>query len=129
MHKLVDTIEMNKGHEGLRLKPYKCTSRKLTIGYGRNLDDKGITEKEADTMLLNDIIECIQQLTRHFPWIDELSHNRQAVLIKGLMKFEKTLDAIRFFDYDKAADYMLQSEWAKQVGQRAITLSNMMREG
>jgi lysozyme len=128
---------MIKGHEGLRLKPYKCTSRKLTIGYGRNLDDKGITEKEADTMLLNDIIECIQQLTRHFPWIDELSHNRQAVLIdmcfnlgiKGLMKFEKTLDAIRFFDYDKAADYMLQSEWAKQVGQRAITLSNMMREG
>ena len=25
-------------HEGLRLKPYRCTAGKLTIGYGRNLD-------------------------------------------------------------------------------------------
>ncbi|MCP4280350.1 MAG: lysozyme, partial [Alteromonas sp.] len=28
-------------HEGLRLKPYKCTAGKITIGYGRNLDDNG----------------------------------------------------------------------------------------
>ena len=37
--------------EGLRLKPYKCTGDKLTIGYGRNLEDRGITESEAMAML------------------------------------------------------------------------------
>ena len=25
-------------HEGLRLKPYRCTAGKLTIGIGRNLE-------------------------------------------------------------------------------------------
>ncbi|NBW16869.1 MAG: lysozyme, partial [Caulobacteraceae bacterium] len=30
-------------HEGERLKPYRCTAGKLTIGVGRNLDDRGIT--------------------------------------------------------------------------------------
>jgi lysozyme len=30
--------------EGLRLKPYKCTAGKTTIGVGRNLDDVGISK-------------------------------------------------------------------------------------
>ena len=34
-------------HEGLRLKPYRDTVGKLTIGVGRNLDDVGITRAEA----------------------------------------------------------------------------------
>lgn len=38
-------------HEGLRLKPYRCPAGKLTIGIGRNLEDKGITEKEAVMLL------------------------------------------------------------------------------
>ena len=29
-------------HEGLRLKPYRSTAGKLTIGFGRNLDDRGL---------------------------------------------------------------------------------------
>ena len=39
--------EQLKVHEGLRLKPYKDTVGKWTIGIGRNLEDKGITEQEA----------------------------------------------------------------------------------
>jgi lysozyme len=34
-------------HKGLRLKPYSCTSDKLTIGTGPNLDDQGISPKKA----------------------------------------------------------------------------------
>jgi len=41
-------------HEGLRLKPYHCPAGKLTIGIGRNLEDKGITEKEALMLLENE---------------------------------------------------------------------------
>jgi lysozyme len=32
-------------HEGLRLKPYRCTACKLTIGIGRNLNECGISPK------------------------------------------------------------------------------------
>jgi lysozyme len=32
-------------HEGMRLRPYRCTSKKLTIGVGRNLDDVGISRE------------------------------------------------------------------------------------
>ena len=42
-------------HEGLRLMPYRCTSDKLTIGVGRNLDDRGISEATAMQMLDEDI--------------------------------------------------------------------------
>lgn len=47
-------------HEGLMLKPYRCTAGKLTIGVGRNLDDRGITQKEAYAMLESDILDCEQ---------------------------------------------------------------------
>jgi Phage-related lysozyme (muraminidase) len=34
-------------HEGLKLEPYECTAGKLTIGVGRNLEDRGISVDEA----------------------------------------------------------------------------------
>ena len=40
-------------HEGLELKPYQCTADKLTIGVGRNIEDRGITEDEARYLLKN----------------------------------------------------------------------------
>ncbi len=42
-------------HKGLKLKPYRCTAGKLTIGVGRNLDDCGISQTEAYVLLENDI--------------------------------------------------------------------------
>ena len=45
--------------EGVRLKPYRDTVGKLTIGTGRNLDDMGISEVENAMLLDNDIC-CIE---------------------------------------------------------------------
>lgn len=42
-------------HDGLRLKPYRDTRNKLTIGVGRNLDDVGITREEALMLPNNEI--------------------------------------------------------------------------
>lgn len=42
-------------HEGLSLKPYYCTANKLSIGIGRNLDDRGITKEEALLLFANDL--------------------------------------------------------------------------
>jgi len=46
-----------------------------------------------------------------------------------LMLFAKMWDALAKHDYKTAAAEMLNSKWAKQVGQRAITMSNQMRDG
>ena len=38
-------------HESIELKLYRCTSDKLTIGVGRNIEDRGITHETAMQML------------------------------------------------------------------------------
>ena len=124
-------------HEGMRKFPYKCTSGKLTIGIGRNLDDRGITEAEAAYLLGNDINDFQARLIREIPWMVELDAVRQRVLldmafnlgVPGLLKFKRTLAAIRGKEYDRAAAMMLDSRWATQVGQRAKRLSHMMATG
>ena len=125
-------------HEGLKLKPYRCTAGKLTIGIGRNLDDCGISQKEAYAMLERDILDCEQRLLEEIPNIyNNLDEVRQSVLlnmcfnlgIKGLMGFKNTLSFIAAGDWERAANGMLASKWAKQVGRRAIELSELMRKG
>lgn len=125
-------------HEGLRLKPYRCTAGKLTIGVGRNLDDCGITKPEALMLLDNDILRCEAELLEHFPAVySGLNDTRKSVLvnmcfnlgISGLLGFKNTLAFISAGDFERAANGMLASKWAKQVGLRAIELSDLMRKG
>lgn len=125
-------------HEGLRLKPYRCSAGKLTIGVGRNLEDRGITKDEAVMMLDNDIRLCEEQLISRigsvYKGLDEV---RKSVLINmcfnlgigGLLEFKNTLAFISCGDWERAANNMLVSRWAKQVGRRAIELAEMMRKG
>jgi len=122
-------------HEGLRLKPYRDTVGKLTVGVGRNLDDVGVTEEEAMHLLHNDVTRVWHDLTRAVPSFGALDEDRQHVLIDmafnlgvpGLLKFRKMLDAVERRDFERAASEMLDSKWATQVGQRAVTLAGMMR--
>ena len=125
-------------HEGLRLKPYRCTAGKLTIVIGRNLDDCGISQSEAYVMLINDIMNCEKQLQSKIPDIyNGLDEVRKSVLlnmcfnlgISGLLGFKNTLEFIKVGDWERAANNMLVSRWAKQVGRRAIELSELMRKG
>lgn len=124
-------------HEGLRLKPYKCTAGKVTIGVGRNLDDRGITQAEAFALLENDIDEVCRELDQVWPWWRQMTDARQQVLadmcfnlgLGRLKGFVNTIAAMKAGEYDKAADGMLASLWASQVGTRAQRLARMMREG
>ena len=128
--------EQLKRHEGLELKPYMCTSGKLTIGYGRNLEDKGITEKEADDLLTEDIIDVYESLNQ-FEWFAGLDKARAGVLVNmtfnigfnGIQKFIKMINALSLKDYELAAKEMLDSRWARQVGGRATELAEQMRTG
>jgi lysozyme len=131
-------VDQLKVDEGLRLKPYRCTEGKLTIGYGRNLEDVGITEAEAGAMLAHDARIALRDAQELLgPCWDSLSPNRQAVMINmafnlgrtRLSKFTKTLQAVRAAEYSTAAYEMLDSRWARQVGARAARLADLMYHG
>ncbi|HEX8875378.1 MAG TPA: glycoside hydrolase family protein, partial [Phycisphaerales bacterium] len=117
--------------EGLRLKPYRCTAGKLTIGVGRNLDDVGITAEEADYLLRNDVYRAEAALDRQLPWWRNLSDVRQRVILNmafnlgmaGLLSFKTTLGHVEAGRYLEAAQSMLASKWARQVGPRAERLA------
>src|SRR5690554_4120050 len=127
MNKLEKTLAR---HEGLRLKPYRDTVGKLTIGYGRNLDDAGISEDEALVMMRNDIAVSRRELSQ-YDWFRRLDESRQGVLINmrfnlglpRLLTFRRMIAALDNGDYNKAADEMLDSRWAEQVGNRAVELA------
>lgn len=130
-------IDQIKRDEGLRLSPYKDSVGKLTIGYGRCLDTRGITKDEAEYMLANDLHSVQIELTARLPWITDLNEARQAVLfsmafnmgIPGLLGFSITLSLIKSGQYVEAAKAMLDSKWAKQVGTRAVRLAQQMIDG
>ena len=129
--------QMLKRHEGLKLKPYKCSAGKLTIGYGRNLDDVGISKKEAEIMLDNDIARAGSECMRIFPMMYKYSQARQAVLINMMfnlgrtkfLTFKRFIEAVCAEDWGKAAYEMEDSLWFKQVGDRGKELKELMENG
>lgn len=117
--------------------PYVDSEGYLTIGFGRNLDKVGVREDEAELMLSNDIREALNRCRKAFAFFEELNEVRQAVVVEmcfnlgigGLLMFRRMIAALRVGDYEKAADEMLDSLWADQVGKRADEAAKMMREG
>lgn len=117
--------------------PYKCPADMLTIGYGRNLEDRGITEDEALYLLSNDISACMGELAKNLPIYTRLNEARQTTLVNmcfnlgmpRLLTFKRFIAALNAGDYESAAREMLDSKWARQVGARANRLADMMRSG
>lgn len=124
-----------KFHEGYSKKPYRCTAGKLSIGHGRNLDDVGIDEEEAEYLLQRDIDRAIVHLRLEPYWLD-LSENRQAVIIDMCVnmgwtrfsRFVKLREALFQKDYAEACRQMVQSEWYKQVKRRGPLLVDVMAD-
>lgn len=123
--------------EGCRPRIYTDTVGKITGGVGRNLTDRPFSHDEIALMLKNDIAIVETDLDRTLPWWRSMSEARQNVLanmafnlgINRLLGFTNTLATMKAGRYDAAALGMLDSTWAKQVGQRAIRLAAAMRKG
>ena len=132
--RLRDDLERD---EGLRLLPYVDTVGKISIGFGRNLSDNGITQAEAVAFLVQDIRRSVSDVFTAFPWVATLDAPRQAVLVQmcynmGLTRlkgFKKFLAALYAGNYGQAAVEMLDSRWADQVGARATRLASVMHSG
>jgi lysozyme len=128
-----------QAHEGCRLRPYMDTATppRLTIAWGRNLTDVGISQDEADAMLEHDIDKAAAGLTARWPWMQALDDVRFEVFVEMafnlglamLANFHATLSAAESGRYDEAARQMLCSRWAAQVGTRAKRLAERMKTG
>ncbi|WP_104401814.1 glycoside hydrolase family protein [Vibrio penaeicida] len=133
----MNLTEQLKRHEGFRRYPYHCSAGKLTIGFGRNLEDVGIDKEEAEQLLENDVQKVKAALAKKLPWYQTISPVRQAVLenmafnmgVAGLLTFKKMLRTVKSGDYASASNEMLDSLWAKQVGKRATELAEQMKTG
>ncbi len=121
-------------HEGVEKFPYKCTAGYLTIGVGRNIEERGLLDDEIDFLLDNDINIAIDEVAATYDWFFDLSEVRQRVIIDmvfnlGLPRFaqfKNMIAAIEAEDYMQASNEMMDSRWAQQVGLRASRLAEMM---
>ncbi|VVE85053.1 lysozyme family protein [Pandoraea sputorum] len=122
--------------EGRRPRIYVDTVGKVSGGVGRNLTDKGFRDDEIDLMYRNDVAETESWLDRNLPWWRSLDPVRQRVMMNmafnmqgKLLGFRNFLAAAQRGDWEKAAAEMLDSLWARQVGDRAKRLASMMESG
>ena len=88
-------------------------------------------------MLNNDVDYFHDKIKKEINWFWALDDVRQNVLVNmafnlgvsGLLTFKNTLRLISFSRYEEAAEEMLNSKWARQVGYRAEELAEQMRTG
>lgn len=124
-------------HEGLKRRAYRCSAGKITIGVGRNLEDRDLSLVTIHQMLEEDIAECLTDLQR-FGWFADLDAVRQRALLdlrfnlgpSRFRTFRKMLAALEQGVYEEAAAQLVDSAWATQVGPaRRDRLVRMLRTG
>jgi len=152
-----ELVKMVALHEGIVLNVYQDHLGINTVGIGRNLDDRGITdgellfmnktiddvydngltEEEAYYLCMNDIAIVEKELLDSKPVVNQLTDVRQMVLVDmafnmgvpRLKLFKNMWMAIEKVNYPLACAEMLDSKWANQVGKRAVRLSEAMKNG
>ena len=131
-----ELLKQLKKHEGLVLKPYKCTANKLTIGYGHNIEDNGISLSCAEYILIEDIEEAKRNLYAVFSkeFFDDLKDKQKIALIDmmfnlGLSKFltfKKFIKAVKERNWDKASVEIIHSKAYTQAKRRYQLLAEQI---
>ena len=130
-----DLLEKIKHHEGFVEHVYDDSLGIPTIGYGFAIKDLVLEEDLCDEILLRKLRILGRSVMGKFPFFDSLPSDCKDVLMEmcyqlgvtGVSKFKKALKAMEDGDWEKAADEMLDSKWAKQTPNRAKELSNIVR--
>ena len=125
-------------HEGYRLRPYRDSKGKITVGVGRNLSDRGVKPDEISLMLRNDIADALREC-RQYGWFNGLDDVRQNVILNmvfnmgmpRLLGFKVTIGHIAAGRFAEASEEMLDSDWARRdvSEDRSGELSRMMKSG
>jgi lysozyme len=129
--------------EGFRQQVYLCTSGKKTIGYGHNLEAHGedaeyISRETAEEWLQEDIQDAMataMDFVGNQVW-EGLADSRQRVLVNmafclgnKLFQFKRLKASVLEQNWNQAAESISNSLFARQTGDRAKRLSDMMRNG
>ena len=129
-------LERIKHHEGFRDKVYQCTAGFDTIGYVFAIKDLVLDEDIAEMILMRKLEDLMKRISKTFPWWKSANSDVKDVVvemsyqlgIKGFSAFRKTIDHLENKRYGKASAEMLDSRWAIQTPNRAIELSNIIKE-
>lgn len=125
-----------RAHEGVRRFAYMDTVGKISVGVGRNLSDKGLSPREIDFLLDNDVDECVADVAA-LPWFSGLDEVRQHVLLDlrfnlgaaGLRRFPALLNALSERDFPRAAKSLRESRFYVQTKSRGVHLVGMLQTG
>ena len=129
---LLDRI---KHHEGFRSKVYKCTEGYDTIGYGFAIKDLELDEDISEMILMRKLDNLMTRIGKTFVWWRSADSTVKDVVVEmcyqlgvsGFSKFKKTIDHLENKRYGKASAEMLDSKWARQTPNRALELSNLIK--
>ena len=124
-----------KHYEGFNGKAYMDSRGRLTIGWGRNIQEVGITPAEGDYLFDNDIAFVEKVLLQHNFYLNAPGNVKDALFnmcfnlgINGLLEFKDMIKAIEDKNYSLAAKAALASSWAMEVGKRAKDIALMISE-
>ncbi len=132
---MTDAEAMMLEDEGERLSMYLDTAGRWTVGIGHNMSDKPISKLVSRTMFIEDLADAIDDVQHVCSIYDELSRPRQLVMINlafnlgraRLGKFVRFLNYLHQYDWDGAANEIMNSEAARKLPTRYGRLAQMMR--
>jgi lysozyme len=135
-------MEELKYDEGCVNEVYEDHLGYATFGVGHLVKDSdpefeepvgtSVSEERVNECFNQDIDIVCAELDRNLPWWRGLTDNRRRILANmcfnlgypRLSGFKNFLAAVEKEDWEKAAEEMMDSKWANQVGPRAERLRN-----
>lgn len=138
----ITDIDRLKDKEGFRGNAYEDTEGHMTIGYGhkilpdeQHLLNTTLSKEDATKLLERDAQSHEKEFLAKEPWIKDLPEGAQQALAdmaynmgpNWLDKFPNTKKALQAGDMEKAAEGILDSKYAKQVGKRADENASLIR--
>ena len=132
-----ELLDQIKEHEGLKLFLYKCPAGKLTIGYGHNLQDNGLSKSACEYILYDDIDEAKRNLRTIFgnEFFENLKDSKKIALIDmmfnlGMVKFltfKRFIFAVETQNWENASYEIIHSRAYEQNKKRYKKLSEQIR--
>jgi lysozyme len=136
--------------EGKRYKRYLDSRGIPTIGIGHNLNasplpagwTEPLTDAQVDQLFQQDIAGTLSRIATRLPWVAQQPQAIQLALsdmgfnmgvgqagppATGLMGFHTFLGLVQAGNYSAAADDLVGTLWAKQVGNRATRIEAQIR--
>ena len=136
--------EQLKVDEGVKYEIYKDHLGYPTFGIGHLIteddpehgepDGTEISEDRVNEVFESDVAKFVSEAKILFPDLDELPDVAQQVIVNmafnmgrpRLSKFKNFIAGVNDRDWTRAAEEMMDSRWATQVGDRAIRLRNQI---